>query len=74
MTIKEFETLKVGYFVSPTRGRNKGHVARVSYIHDVTDSDGYREIIVFANYLDPTLHTKYKEDIMCSYRSLRRVP
>ena len=72
MTYKEFETLKLGDVVSQTKGRNKGQPAEVSFIWDLTDSDGYREIIIFARYKDPSLRNEESDsDFGCNYIALK---
>lgn len=74
MTMKEYETLKVGDLVTQVKGRNKGKHAKVINIWDLTDSDGYREILIDAVYLDPELHNpNHYCDIDCNYRQLRRI-
>lgn len=74
MTMKEYETLKVGDIVTQVHGKNKGQPAKVTHIWDHTDSDGYREILIDAVYLDPSLHNpNLFSDVDCNYRHLRRI-
>lgn len=74
MTIKEFNNLKKDDLVIQTKGKHKGEPAKVDFIWDVTDNDGYREILIFASYLDPKLHnSSQKSDFNCNYRFLKRV-
>lgn len=73
MTLKEFETLKVGDHVTQVLGKNKGQPAVVDFIWDITDSDGYREIIIFGSYVNTSLHKGSLHDFDCNYRFLRRI-
>ena len=78
MNLKTYETLKIGDIVSPNRGKDKGQKCIVKHIWDVTDSDGYREILISANFIDETLSTRPAgrddlHDIFVSYRSLTKI-
>lgn len=73
MTIKEFESLKNGDLVTQIKGKHKGELAKVAFIWDVTDSNGYREILIFAKYLNPEIHKPGQCDFNCNYRFLKIV-
>ena len=78
MNLKTYETLKIGDIVAPNRGKDKGQKCVVKDIWDVTDSDGYREILISANFLDESLTTRPPgrddlHDIFISYRSLTKI-
>ena len=78
MNFKTYKTLKIGDIVAPNRGKNKGKKCIVKNIWDVTDSDGYREILISANFLDRSLRTKPEgrddlSDIFVSYKSLMKI-
>ena len=58
--------------------KNKGQKCVVKDIWDLTDSDGYREILISANFLDESLMTRPPgradlHDIFISYRSLTKI-
>lgn len=74
MNRKEFETLKIGDYVSPLRGENKGKLCIVKYIWDVTDRTGYREILLGANFIDPELSNNkdYCYDLFISYKAFKK--
>lgn len=72
MTIKELNDLKKGDLVTQTKGKHKGEPAKVDFIWDVTDSDGYREVLIFGSYLDSKIHNPSQEsDFNCNYRFLK---
>lgn len=74
MTMKEFETLKVGDLVTQVKGKNKGQPAKVINIWDTVFPDGFREIFIDAIYLNPELHNPdHYCDIDCNYRQLKRI-
>ena len=78
MNLKTYETLKIEDVVTPNRGKDKGKKCVVKDIWDVTDSDGYREILISANFLDESLATRPPgrddlHDIFVSYRSLTKI-
>lgn len=68
MTKTEYKKLAVGDIVSPMRGKNKNKEARVTYIHDVIDDDGYNEVIIFGEYLYPESDKSFN----INYKHLRR--
>ena len=70
MDLKTYETLKVGDIVSLNRGNNKGQKCVVKDIWDVTDSDGYREILISADFWIRPEGRDDLSDIFVSYRSL----
>lgn len=74
MTRKEYESLKIGDYVSPLFGKNKGKLCVVKYIWDVTDSTGYREILLGANFIDPELSNNkdWVNDLFISYKAFKR--
>ncbi|MDF2800188.1 MAG: hypothetical protein K0S61_91 [Anaerocolumna sp.] len=74
MKLKEFETLKSGNHVSPLFGKNKGKTCIVREIWDVTDSDGYREILIGASFIDPELgnNKDWVNDLFISYKAFRK--
>lgn len=72
MIIKEFESLKVGDLVTQVKGKYKGEPAKVDFIWDLTDSNGYREILIFAKYLNPKIHKPGQCDFDCNYRFLKK--
>lgn len=73
MTIKEFNDLNKGDLVTQTKGKYKGQPAKVDFIWDVIDGDDYREILIFASYLNPKLHNSSQEsDFNCNYRFLKK--
>lgn len=77
MDLATYKTLKVGDIVSPNRGKNKGQKCIVKDIWDMTDSDGYHEILISANFIDKTLGTRPVgrddlNDIFVSYRALTK--
>ena len=77
MDLATYKTLKVGDIVIPNRGKNKGQQCIVKDIWDMTDSDGYREILISANFIDETLSTRPVgrddlHDIFVSYRALTK--
>lgn len=74
MKFSEYEKLKVGDIVSPSLGRNKGQKAIVVGIWDITDTDGYREILISANFIDSKLSTvpEKSSDMFISYRALTK--
>lgn len=73
MTIKELNDLKKGDLVTQTKGKHKGEPAKVDFIWDVTDSDGYREVLIFGSYLDSKIHnSSYESDFNCNYRFLKK--
>jgi hypothetical protein len=74
MKKKEYESLKIGDYVSPLFGKNKGKLCLVTYIWDVTDSDGYREILLGANFIDPELSNNkdYVNDLFISYKAFKK--
>lgn len=78
MNFKTYQTIKIGDIVAPNRGKNKGKKCIVKDIWDATDSDGYREILISANFLDRSLRTKPEgrddlSDIFVSYKSLMKI-
>lgn len=78
MTMKEYETLKIGDIVSPVHGKNKGQKAVVVSIWDVTDQHewckGYREILISANFVDKALRVNdINCDIDISYKKLHKL-
>ena len=78
MNLKTYETLKVGDIVAPNQGKDKGQKCVVKDIWDLTDSDGYREILISANFLDESLMTRPPgrddlHDIFISYRALTKI-
>ena len=74
MNKKEYETLKVGDYVSPLRGKNKGKLCIVKELWDVTDSDGYREILIGAVFIDPELSNNkdWVLDLFISYKAFKK--
>ena len=77
MNLATYKTLKVGDIVSPNRGKNKGQRCIVKDIWDITDTDGYREILISANFIDEALSVRPigrddLHDIFVSYRALSK--
>ena len=59
--------------MTQTKGKHKGEPAKVDFIWDVTDSDGYREVLIFGSYLDSKIHnSSYESDFNCNYRFLKK--
>ena len=73
MTLKQFERLKIGDLVTQVKGNYRGEPAKVDFIWDLTDSNGYREILIFASYLNPKIHKCEQRDFNCNYRFLKIV-
>ena len=74
--VNEFENLKVGDKVSPLYGKNKGAHCVVTFIWNLTDSDGYNEFLIAANYIDQNLRVAKSpnaSDLFLSYRAFKLI-
>ena len=77
MNLATYKTLKVGDIVSPNRGKNKGQKCIVKDIWDLTDTDGYREILISADFINKNLSARPiarddLADVFISYKALTK--
>ena len=47
--------------VTQVKGKYRGEPAKVAFVWDATDSDGYREMLIFVKYLNLEIHKILKQ-------------